>query len=171
MSNFTEAADAIRRIAKTLEGFKIAADALESIGSVDNAAKEAEAACDTAKREHARVLAQIDEAKAALVDVRTEAAQVTRDANEQAEATLADARIKGENLVTDMAESAAVSTGKMTEVAMTARDKMLAEEKDAASALAVAKAKSKVLDEAIAVKQTQLDALNESLDALKAKLA
>jgi peptidoglycan hydrolase CwlO-like protein len=75
MSKHTDAADAIRRMAKQYEQMVVAADILDQIGSLDNAAKEAQAVATamqaevaTAKEELAKAKADIKAAKAKAED-------------------------------------------------------------------------------------------------------
>ena len=69
MSNLmTEAADAIRRAAKQHEIYVKAAEALEQIGSIKQAAGEAEAAAKTAVAQREQALAQLAQAQASAVE-------------------------------------------------------------------------------------------------------
>lgn len=106
MSDYTEAADFIKRQANVYRGFVQLSDALDRIGSVELAAKEAQDArasaeldrdvaqaalskinneIDAAKDEAARVLVEAGES------ARTQAARILADAREEADRVLASA--------------------------------------------------------------------------------
>lgn len=108
MAKATDAANAVRRAAKQYEAFMQAAEILETIGSLDNAAQEGLAALDV-------VRADIDLAKNELVATQTKTAAIIAEhdniiakANEVAKKTIEAAKIK-ENEIISNAECKATS--------------------------------------------------------------
>lgn len=171
MSQFNEAADAIRRVAKTLEGFKIAAEALESIGSVDNAAKEAQAALAKAIGERDTAIEQLALAQSTLLDVRNESASLRKEATEQAERVVLAAKAEAEaeaQRVLDQAKQQAQDIAAAAKAKVQEADDYVAKQSAEMDKL---RASCEELETQVANKQVQLNALTAAMDALKAKLA
>ena len=170
MSQFIEAADAIRTIAKRLEGFQIAAQALEQIGSVDQAAKEAQAARDKAVKEAEKAKANLNYITEQIV-----AAEATKAA------LLADTKVAADAMLAEAESNASRALAKTKDEILAAREAYnvslkasideakgeVAKQKDRASK---AKEKADEIEAEIVAKQGQLDSLNAMLAELKAKL-
>lgn len=112
MSNLKEAADAIRRQLKTLESWQLAADALDKLGSLDQAEREAnDRAAHAEKRAAAAaellsgVEKEITAAQASLATVleqtRERAARITADAEASAAVAIAEAQARADSLLAD----------------------------------------------------------------------
>jgi uncharacterized coiled-coil protein SlyX len=157
MSKFTDAADAIKRQLKTMEQWAFAAQALEEIGSLDNATKEAQSALAAAQKER----------DAAKVEA-TKAKDAAKDAKLKVEAMLLTAEKDAEEIVRAAQEKA-------NAVEATAKSK-------AEEALALAKTNSEALYAAarlkadnigvdLAKKQQTLDAINDQIKDAEDRLA
>ena len=169
MSQFNEAADAIRRISKHLEGFRIAAEALDRVGSVDNAAQEAQSARDAAVKQKVKADMELSDAIKSLDATRQEQkalveatdakgkemiAAATEKAKLVADSILREAQDKAANLVSQAnSESLRINSATAT---------------IAAGVVAAEEAKA-TLDAEIAAKEGQLSELNDALNKLKAK--
>lgn len=110
MSNLIEAASAIRQIAVKLKGFELAAEALERVGSFEQAEAEAKAAAEKAKAEAALALSDLEAARKDAEDMRAagerekaaaveEAGQIRRAADEQALAAIEAAKAEAERII------------------------------------------------------------------------
>lgn len=85
MSQFNDAAAAIRRAAKQFEQFSVAADILDKIGNLDNAEKEAKAAVSKAVKERDDALAALSDAKSEVSDAKKKADEVQSNAESKAD--------------------------------------------------------------------------------------
>ena len=166
-----EAADALRRASKLLESFKMAHDALESIGSVEQAAKEAQAAADKAKADVAALQAELAEAKKAATAERAKAKKTQDDAEAKAEAILSESKAKAEAQAAQSMELAKAGAESLIAAAQKQKQAL----NDECAKLADQKARLtsdlSVMDAEIAVKAKQVKDLNDSLEKLKAKFA
>lgn len=88
MSNITEAADFIKRQAAIYKGFVSAAEALDRVGSLEQAATEAQTASNAAKEELSATLDELAKAKKDLTDAKAKAAAVKTDAEANADSRL-----------------------------------------------------------------------------------
>jgi chromosome segregation ATPase len=171
MSNFNEAADAIRRASKLLEGFKIAAEALDSIGSVDNAAKEAAAALDKAVKERDAVQAELASLILQAEGKRLDADNYVADAKARADAATQSALAEADHIVVDAVKAANEQSDKIILAAKSELKKVTDDVTGVQYQLREAKAVLVVVESDIVSKQKQLDSLNDALSKLKAKLA
>lgn len=110
MSKGSDAADAIRRVSKTLEQFKSAIEILDEYGSFENASKEAKAEyeknssealkakeqMESLKKANAEALIAIAATKARLAD---DSKAATEDAKRAAEEIIATAKIEAGNIL------------------------------------------------------------------------
>jgi len=102
MSQFTDAADAIRRQTKQLEQMQFAASVLDNIGSLDNGVKEALAAKAAAEQERDVTLAELSSAKEDVKKARHTCKQLLDDASVKASVLVADAQRQADTHIADM---------------------------------------------------------------------
>jgi len=166
-----EAADALRRASKLLESFKLAHDAMESIGSIDQAAKEAEARAVKAKAEFEAWQKELEEARIAVRLERGKVKKAEEDAKSKAEAILSEAKAKAE---AQAAQSMELAKAGVDAMIVAAEHQKLALN-DECHTLMQQKARLtsdlSVMDAEIAVKAKQVKDLTDALDKLKAKIA
>lgn len=156
MAQLQDTAGDLRRAANFFKGVIAAADVIERIGSLENATKEAQGACDMA-------VADRDKALAELADAKAKGAKAVKDAKDKVEGMLADAQAKADALV---AESKAF-------VEMNANDMITKAEAQAADVMAKANAAVANAEQAhhdLSVKRTALATEVADLEA-KAKAA
>lgn len=112
MNTKQQAAEDIRKIGRMLKGFIALGDDLERLGSLENAAQEAESRFNSAKvaeeaasKDLARAIEDIDKAKASasqlVADARLLSDQTVSIGKKTAEEAVAQARKAAEQLVTD----------------------------------------------------------------------
>lgn len=105
--NLTQAADEIRKMLRGFKAVEQVSAALESVGSIQNAGKEAEKALESVKAEinkaqqdliaaSTEVLAAKDEAKKIAADAKAKAAERLEKANADANRIVADAQSKAD---------------------------------------------------------------------------
>jgi len=171
MSKHTDAADAIRRMAKQYEQMVVAADILDQIGSLDNAAKEAQALVATSQAEAAVVKAELAKMKDALKDAKAQAKEVLADAEEKAEKALTEANIKAGILVNNATERAET-------IRVSVREGLAADEKAAQARADVLAAlieerqkKAAEINEKVADAEARLEKAEKQMASMKAKLA
>lgn len=171
MSTYHEAADAIRRAAKQYEVFVKAAEILESTGSFENAAKEADAARLKAAAARDAALAELAQAKTDLAAAKAQAKKIADESLEAYDAAMADARIKGANEAHEMKEKAKADAEKIMAAAHAKAVKAAAEaqaNEERASQLAT---EVKELAAECHALVTDRDRLQGAIDSLKAKFA
>lgn len=171
MSNqFMEAADAIRRVARLLDGFKLAADALEKVGSVAQATAEAAKAKD-------KIDAEAAKAAEKLAGLQAQAEQFLAESNEQ----LQSAKAEAIELVARANDEAAVikakalaESGEKAAALVSAAEGQVKAMKEQLTAGALELEQQglilKDIDQSIKEKQKQVDSLTAALDKLRAKL-
>jgi chromosome segregation ATPase len=99
MSKYNQAADALKRYAVKYESLMAAAAELEALGSMDQAAKEAQAALKSAKAELETNINMLADAKAAVAAAKADAKKVSVKADEQAMAKLQEADQKAQAII------------------------------------------------------------------------
>jgi predicted nucleic acid-binding Zn-ribbon protein len=170
MSNFTEAADAIRRIARLTEGFQLAAKALDEIGSLSNATKEAKEAASAAVLARDAALLDLSKSVSDVSVQKDKAKALAADATEKALGILAQAQAQAQAVI-DEATSLAVSRVAVIEGnANRIYAQIKADTETVIAERSGVKAQLAAVVAEVAAKVKQLDDLNKSLDALKAKL-
>lgn len=118
MSDYTQAVEAIRRMAAMFQPMTDVANALEKIGSIEQAASEAELKRAVALREHESVMDQLHIAKDGIKEARTnaqtildesraEAARILAAAHDEAASIVAAANADAESLHRDASDKAA----------------------------------------------------------------
>jgi len=171
MSDFTEAADSIRTIAKRLDGFRLAADMLERIGSVDQAAAEAEARAKAANTEAKDAMDRLTQAKVQLDDVNAAALDIIAKTKEDAAAMMLEAEAKSKAAGQVLFDAIVAKANAIEGEAKAQANKLTGQIEYNATVVAGLKDDVEVLDAAIATKQEQLDALTKAFEELRAKLA
>lgn len=174
MSDKQTAAASLRRMAVQYQGILEAADALEALGSIENATKEAvsareaaEKARDVAKETLASFIAQADKIKeectTLVVTANADAASILNKAKQEAGAVIADA-----------VEKSSAAANERTAVILAGAERKAkeaaAEYERVTFLLTEAQDTLKKLDPEIAEKQANLDKITKSFEALKAKL-
>lgn len=171
MSKHTDAADAIRRMAKQYEQMVVAADILDQIGSLDNAAKEAQALVATSQAEAAVVKAELAKMKDALKDAKAQAKEVLADAEEKAEKALTEANIKAGILVNNATERAETIRVSVQE-GLAADEKAAQARADVLAALIEERQKKAAeINEKVADAEARLEKAEKQMASMKAKLA
>ena len=110
MSKYTQAADALKRYAVKYESLMAAAAELEALGSMEQAAKESQAAVKAAKVELGDLLVDIDNTKVSIKKAKESAAAIAAKADEQAMAKLQEADQKAQAII----DGANAQAGKIT---------------------------------------------------------
>ena len=170
MNQFIEAADAIRTIAKRLEGFALAADALERIGSIDQAAKEAQQQRDAALDQAKDAKADLAKARSALASAKEQADSVMDEAGVNAAAIVSKAEADA-LLIVDRAKAEASGLMNAQKGAFDAAvSEANAEMAKLKGRIKTAKVDAEAIDAEIAHKQAQLEQLNAALAEIKQKL-
>jgi predicted nucleic acid-binding Zn-ribbon protein len=166
-----EAADALRRAAKLLESFKLAHDAMESIGSIEQAAKEAEARAVKAKAEFESWQKELEEARIAVRLERGKVKKAEEDAKVKADAILADAKEKADTLTVNAMAAADAAAAAMTKAAEDRKVK-LQDELAALSAEVASLSKDRLsLSAEIKDLSASKAKLEAAIESLKAKFA
>jgi chromosome segregation ATPase len=83
--SFTQAADEVRKLLRGLKAIDVVAEALEKVGSIDNARRESEARLPIVRGE-------LEAANTALDAARAESVKIISNANAEAEAFVAKAQ-------------------------------------------------------------------------------
>jgi dsDNA-specific endonuclease/ATPase MutS2 len=171
MSNYNDAADFIRRQAKLHEGFVTAAEMLERIGSVEQAAAEAqrareiaEAAKGKAELELATLQTQIDYAKDA-------AAQILLDAGDSAKTQAADIIMQANQTAQNILAREKANAESVAEASKAERLKALDDLSLITSKAAALRAAAEASQAAVDAAQKEHDRLNAAIEALKSKFA
>lgn len=170
-TDFTNAADVLRREAKRFEQLSAAAAALDDAGAILARVQEAEKTLADLNERHTAVLNDVAELEHAERESVERVAKMNEGASVAAEAMISAAAIQAAKLVSD-AESAAAS---VAEEAARRAENMVSE---ARSSVAVAEAEkmAKVeamrgLDEEIAAKSRELATIESNIRAAREKIA
>jgi chromosome segregation ATPase len=140
--NLTQAADEVRKILRGFKAVEQVSAALESVGSIQNAGKEAETQLGCIKAEIQKAQEELTAAKVEIQNAKDEAKKVS-----------ADAKAKAENKMDKLAKEAAEFAAKANE--------------DACAMTAKVEAAKLDLDKVL----TDRDAAQRELDDLEAKIA
>lgn len=101
MASKSNAAEAIRRLATQYQQMVEAADMLDQIGSLENAAKEAKAATEAARAEAEAARAETVKAKDEAKKAKDKVAAVMSDAEELALVKVQEGEVKAQEMVAD----------------------------------------------------------------------
>lgn len=171
MSEATEAADFIKRQVVLMRGYEQLASTLERIGSVELAAKEAQAARTAAELERDVALGELNKINAQIAESRDAAAEILLMAGAKAKAE-ADQIIA--NAIADSESKAAVADAaarNLVAAAQTQADAIKAEYLANQVVSASLQDAIELQKEALATAQKEHDRINKAIESLKAKLA
>lgn len=112
MSSKSNAAESIRRLAVQYQQMVEAADLLDSIGSLEQAAAEAKKAAEAARADTAAARAEADKAKAEAKKSKEKVDKILSDADGEALAKVQEAEIKAQGIVADAKAKAEQITNK-----------------------------------------------------------
>jgi hypothetical protein len=115
--SFTQAADEVRKLLRGLKAIDIVAEALEKVGSVDNALRESEARLPIVRGE-------LEAAVAKLGAARAESVEIIASANAEAEAFVAKAQERVRALKAESAAEIAEAEASAKARAETAETKL-----------------------------------------------
>lgn len=170
MSKHTDAADAIRRMAKQYEQMVVAADILEEIGSLDNAAKEAKAFATEMQLEVARARDDLAKAKEEVKAAKQEAESIVNNANGTAEKIVQKAQINADlmaNSAVERMEATRASIQKAIDVAQAEAQSRA----DVLAALIVERQKKVTeVNEQVADAELRLEKAEKQMASMKTKL-
>lgn len=159
MTQHTDAADAIRRIARLFEPLMKAADVLEESGSFEQAANEAKARAEAAQAERDEILGKLAEASTTLGQLEPkvrEAQEALGRAQQEAADTVAKADTQARQMVAKAEEQAAQKQADATREA----DRVMAEAKRTADAMVTT-----ALEEVVRAEAARDTALREEREA------
>jgi len=126
--SFTQAADEVRKLLRGLKAIDVVAEALEKVGSIDNARREAEAKLPVVRGE-------LDAANVAVEAARAESVKIIATANAEAEGIAANAREQVRALkaatASEIAEAEAAASAKVANA-----EAKVAEQRETRDALA-----------------------------------
>ena len=171
MSNYTDAADFIKRQAKLHEGFVTAAEMLERIGSVEQAAAEAQRAREIAEAAKGKAELELATLQTQIDDAQDQAAQIILDAGDSAKAKAADNEMQANQKAQIIIERAQANADAMTEVSKADRTRALEDLSLITSKAAALRAAAEASQAAVDAAQKEHDRLNAAIEALKSKFA
>lgn len=170
MADIQSAVESIRRLANTYRDMVTAADALESIGSVQQATREAMAARVAAEDARDKALLELSAAQSELEALRKDAESVADAANVR----VADIKSSALNEANRIVEAAKASASEYSKAALEKAEKELAavhaDTAAAQAALASVQAKKAEADKEAEAADAKLTKLQAAFDALKAKI-
>jgi chromosome segregation ATPase len=146
--NLTQAADEVRKILRGFKAVEQVSAALESVGSIQNAGKEAEATLNGLKAEIQKAQEELTLAKAEILSAKEEAKKVAAAAKEKADARIEKATKDAAELVAKASEEAASVSEKANaekldlDKVLTARDAAQRELDDLETKIAKVKAQA-----------------------------
>lgn len=88
MSDFIAAADEVRKLLRGFKAVEVVSAALEKVGSIENAGKEAESLLSTVKAEIAKAQEELTLSKADIMNAKEEAKKLAADAKAKVEARM-----------------------------------------------------------------------------------
>lgn len=169
MSIESEAAHEIRRLGNQYKAMSDLADSIDRLGSIKDAAKEAEAERAIAEKALEQAKAELADNRKKLKDAKADAIELLLEANKAAKVgaddTLATAKAKAQGLI-DKAEAKAAAIDKASEADQFAA---AAQYEQIMVSIAAKKAALADLTEAATAKHAEVDALKAELEAMRAK--
>ena len=171
MSAFHDAADFIKRQAKLHEGFVTAAEMLERIGSVEQAAAEAQRAREIAEAAKGKAELELATLQTQIDDAQDQAAQIILDAGDSAKAKAADIEMQANQKAQRTIEQAQANADAVTEVSKADRTRALEDLSLITSKAAALRAAAEASQAAVDAAQKEHDRLNKAIEALKSKFA
>lgn len=159
MSAKFKAVDDIKKLGKFLSGISEFASELEKVGSLEQAANEAERRIEQLKKEEAKAIAELDKVSSELSKARASVESMIEEAKKSAELIESSGKAKANAMVEEAnAHVAAISNNAREEVASAkAEISLLNNEKNG-------------IAREIEMKHSVLKELNSKMDELKRKL-
>ncbi|MDO8547854.1 MAG: hypothetical protein Q7R68_10925 [Nitrospirales bacterium] len=171
--NYSEHVSNLRRLAVTLQGVIAAADAMEKIGSIENAITEAERARSATLDAKRQAEEEFEATKNAIAQNNLAAAVTIADAKKEVEARLQRADAEAEKAVSDAKEVARQAADRITTERNVELNRLLDEIERQRGELftlngqvLAARAEAEDAERVRAEKQKALDAINESIAKL-----
>jgi len=171
MSQFTDAADAIRRQTKQLEQMQFAATVLDQIGSLDNGVKEAQAAKAAAEKECEITLAELADAKEDVKKARHTCKQLLEDTSEKAAALMKATEEKAAKLEADAQNAASALGARVAGEIASMKAKASEDAAKAAENIAALEAHKAELEAAVGLVEARLAKAEKQFDVMRDKLA
>lgn len=175
MTDYTQAADALKRMAVTYKNIVSVAEALESLGSIEGAEKEAQAALAKARKDRDAFVSKYEQemakCKGDLAIAQAAADKATADAKQHADDIKKTAIAAGEKKAAALVEAAMTTANNTMRDASAEKVKLTNELDDLKKAVAAESSKLLTLNAATTEAQGQYDKLDKALSALKAKFA
>lgn len=171
MSNATEAADFLKRQVALMAGFAQAAEALDRIGSMELAAKEAEAARAKAEAGFAEANDKLSSINAEIAFAEGKAAEIMAEAKTQAAETTAELLDAARSEAQRLMDSAATNAIQASESAQFALQSALAAVASEEGKLATLKKATSVQSQVCDDLTQECAKLSKAIEAMKAKFA
>lgn len=171
MSAFHDAADFIKRQAKLHEGFVTAAEMLERIGSVEQAAAEAQRAREVAEAAKGKAELELATLQTQIDDAQDQAAQIILDAGDAAKTKAADIIMQANQTAQNILAREKAAADMVAEASKAERLKALDDLSLITSKAAALKAAAEASQAAVDAAQKEHDRLNKAIEALKSKFA
>lgn len=171
MSNYNDAADFIKRQAKLHEGFVTAAEMLERIGSVEQAAAEAQRAREIAEAAKGKAELELATLQTQIDDAKDAAAQILLDAGDSAKTQAADIIMQANQTAQNILAREKANAESVAEASKAERLKALDDLSLITSKAAALRAAAEASQAAVDAAQKEHDRLNAAIEALKSKFA
>ena len=171
MTAFSDAADFIKRQAKLHEGFVTAAEMLDRIGSVEQAAAEAQRAREVAEAAKGKAELELATLQTQIDDAQDQAAQIILDAGDSAKAKAEEILMQANQSAHNIIQSARINADAVTETSKAERLKAQDDLALITSKAAALKAAAEASQAAVDAAQKEHDRLNAAIEALKSKFA
>lgn len=166
-----DAANSIRQLAVMFQGMTAAAEALDTIGSIEQATKEAQAATAKAGADRDAALLELDKAKDDITAARQTAEKVMVEAEREANDLIAKANLRAaqiEQAADDAAKVKMEEANKEADASISASRDVLARLQNK---IALAEVAALNAQQAQSDAEAKAAAATETLDAIKAQIA
>lgn len=171
MTKATDAADAIRRLAKQFENMQFAADVLEKIGSMENAFDEAGKSRAAAEAARDQALADKLVAESELAATKAKSKEIVAQAEKRREQILADVDAESDKRLADASERANAAIQSATEQAHGIREDANRQKAAVTLDVQALRDESEQLEAANNAKRAEADAIEARLAKAQAKIA
>ena len=175
MTDYTQAADALKRMAIAYKNIVSVAEVLESIGSLEGAAKEATAALAKARKDRDAFASKYEQemakCKGDLAIAQAAADKTLADAKQQADDMKKSAIATGEKKAAALVEAAQEKADRIDLKSAGAEMEAAVRLRSIQDSVASESSKLLTLNAATEEAQGQYDKLDKALSALKAKFA
>lgn len=175
MTDYTQAADALKRMAVQYKNIVSVAEALDSLGSIEGAAKEANAALAKARKDRDAFIAKFEQemtkCKGDLAIAQAAADKTLADAKQQADDMKKSAIATGEKKAAALVEAAQEKADRIDLKCAGAEMDAAVKLRSILDSIASESSKLLTLNAATEEAQAQYDKLDKALSAIKAKFA